>query len=112
MLAIISDLHLTDGTTGASADAGAFHGFSNRLCELAMQASWRADGCYRPIKQLDLLLLGDVFDLIDSNKWLAGDIRPWHDPQTREFGPKETRAHVTIGHHSRTFGSHHWLETN
>jgi len=84
MLAIISDLHLTDGTTGTSADAGAFHGFSNRLCELAMQASWRADGCYRPIKQLDLLLLGDVFDVIDSNKWLAGDIRPWHDPQTPE----------------------------
>jgi UDP-2,3-diacylglucosamine pyrophosphatase LpxH len=63
---------------------GVFHGFSNRLCELAMQASWRADGRYRPIKQLDLLLLGDVFDVIDSNKWLAGDIRPWQDPQTPE----------------------------
>ncbi len=58
MLAIISDLHLTDGTTGTNADPGTFHGFSNHLCELAMQASWRADGCYRPIKQLDLLPLG------------------------------------------------------
>ena len=79
MLAIISDLHLTDGTTGTKAAASAFHGFANRLSDLAMQASWRADGYYRPIKQLDLLLLGDVFDVIDSNKWLASDVRPWHD---------------------------------
>ncbi len=82
MLAIISDLHLTDGSTGTNVSPGAFQGFSHRLCEMAMQASWRADGCYRPIEQLDLLLLGDVFDVIDSNKWLANDVRPWDDANT------------------------------
>ncbi len=70
MLVIISDLHLTDGTSGETISAGAFRVFRQRLRDLAYDASKRADGTYRPIEEMDILLLGDVFDLIRSTKWL------------------------------------------
>lgn len=82
MLVIISDLHLTDGTVGHSIPAGAFHIFAHRLRDLAIAASHRQDGRYRPIERIDLLLLGDVLDLIRSAHWLAGDVRPWSDPRS------------------------------
>lgn len=83
MLVTISDLHLTDGSVGTSAASGAFQVFADRLQELAIAASWRADGSYRPIERLDLLLLGDVLDVIRSRRWTEQDrIRPWDDPRS------------------------------
>ena len=41
MLVIISDLHLTDGTSGETINAGAFRVFRERLSDLAYDASWR-----------------------------------------------------------------------
>ncbi len=85
MLVIISDLHLTDGTSGASLPAGAFEIFGERLRDLALSASYRADGSYQPIERLDLLLLGDVLDCIRSSRWPSAKVRPWDDPHTPEF---------------------------
>ncbi|HRQ39269.1 MAG TPA: hypothetical protein PLD25_15285 [Chloroflexota bacterium] len=91
MLVIISDLHLTDGTTGTTIGPGAFEDFRVRLQELACDASYQPDGQYKPIKSLDLLLLGDIFDIIRSTKWTdqkkgqTGYVRPWHDPQSALF---------------------------
>ena len=85
MLVIISDLHLTDGTSGASLPAGAFQIFAERLGDLAVAASYRSDGSYRPIERIDLLMLGDVLDCIRSAHWLAGTVRPWSDPHAPEF---------------------------
>jgi UDP-2,3-diacylglucosamine pyrophosphatase LpxH len=91
MLVIISDLHLTDGTSGATIKEGAFRIFRNRLRDLAYDASWRANGKYKPIETLDLLLLGDILDLLRSTHWLAeeegapGFARPWDDPQSQSF---------------------------
>jgi UDP-2,3-diacylglucosamine pyrophosphatase LpxH len=91
MLVIISDLHLTDGTSGATIKEGAFHIFRNRLRDLVYGASWRADGQYKPIERLDILLLGDILDLLRSTRWLAeeegtpGFARPWDDPQSQAF---------------------------
>ena len=82
MLAIISDLHLTDGTTGSSLPCGAIQLFVERLEDLAIGASWRADGSYRPIKRIDLILLGDFLDIIRSAHWLQSDVRPWDDPHS------------------------------
>lgn len=82
MLVVISDLHWNDGTAGAPLDAGALDLFSERLGDLAYRASWRADGTYRPIERIDLLLLGDVLDITGSARWLLGDARPWHDGQS------------------------------
>ncbi len=85
MLVIISDLHLTDGSTGASLTAEAFELFAERLQDLAVAASHRSDGRYRPLERVDVILLGDVFDCIRSARWPAGEVRPWHDPHTAPF---------------------------
>jgi UDP-2,3-diacylglucosamine pyrophosphatase LpxH len=79
MLVFISDLHLTDGTTGANIQPGAIHVLAERLRYTALRASWRADGTYRPIERIDLVLLGDVLDILRSERWLAVDVRPWDD---------------------------------
>ncbi|MEQ8787581.1 MAG: hypothetical protein RIC55_14855 [Pirellulaceae bacterium] len=79
MLVIISDLHLTDGTCSEDLSSGALRIFAGRLCDLAHRASWRTDGRYEPIDRIDLVLLGDVIDLVRSTRWLEGGVRPWHD---------------------------------
>lgn len=81
MLAILSDLHLTDGTTGQLLPPAAMDLLCDRLGDLAWRASWRSDGTYRPIERIDLVLLGDILDLISSRRWLAVPCRPWEDPQ-------------------------------
>lgn len=85
MLVFISDLHLADGTSGTNTHPNAFHIFAERLRYLATRASYRADGSYRPIDRLDLVLLGDTLDLIRSSRWLQGHVRPWSDPNAREL---------------------------
>lgn len=95
MLVIASDMHLTDGTTGATTSAGAFALFVERLRELALAASWRADGHYRPVEQIDLVLLGDTLDPIHSAQWNASPVRPWSDPDSPEF--LETVSQITAG---------------
>ena len=91
MLVIISDLHLTDGTSGETISAGAFRLFRNRLSDMAYDASWRDDGQYKPVEKMDLILLGDIFDLIRSTKWIAdgagnpSDVRPWDDVTSQPF---------------------------
>ena len=56
MLVIISDLHLTDGSSGSTISAGAFEVLSERLANLAWSASVRSDGAYRPVEQVDLVV--------------------------------------------------------
>ena len=86
MLVIISDTHLTDGTSGKTVKAGAFRVFRERLCELAYEASWRKDGTYEPIQELTLLLMGDIFDAIRSTKWLTTpNLRPWSNSDDPAF---------------------------
>ncbi len=79
MLVIISDLHLTDGTSDATLSPEAFFLFAERLRELATRAAWRADGQFRPLERIDVLLLGDILDVIHSKQWIDGTMRPWHD---------------------------------
>lgn len=88
MLVIISDTHLTDGSSGNTIRAGAFRLFAQELSDLAYDASKRADGRYRPIKELHLLLLGDILDVIRSTQWLNDSVRPWDDPQSGPFAKK------------------------
>ncbi|MGD9648565.1 MAG: hypothetical protein AB7U73_22835 [Pirellulales bacterium] len=85
MLVLISDLHLTDGSSGATISCGAFEIFAERLRELALAASRRADGRYQPIETIDVLLLGDVLDLIRSTRWTDQErVRPWSDLSSSE----------------------------
>ncbi|MBM3153081.1 MAG: hypothetical protein FJZ96_12920 [Chloroflexi bacterium] len=94
MLIIVSDLHLADGTCGRPISSAAFGLFTDRLNELAFNASWRSDATYRPVESIDILLLGDIFDPLHSTLWLERDIgepgfaRPWSDTQALEFAAK------------------------
>ena len=84
MLVIISDLHLSDNSFGRTIDAGACRMLHSMLLELAAQASWRADGCYRPLDRIDIVLLGDILDIIQSDFWIKNEVRPWPDPFSRK----------------------------
>jgi UDP-2,3-diacylglucosamine pyrophosphatase LpxH len=85
MLVIISDLHLSDGTTGETVGYGAFKIFRDALSDLAYGASRRRDGSYKPIEDLHLVLLGDILDIIRSTQWLADRVRPWSGSQSQPF---------------------------
>ncbi len=89
MLVVISDLHLTDGTTGSTIAADAFEIFAERVRDTAYRASWRSDGVYRPVEEIHLVLLGDIFDHLLSTRWLEEPegrrVHPWDDPQTDNF---------------------------
>jgi UDP-2,3-diacylglucosamine pyrophosphatase LpxH len=85
VLVIISDLHLTDGTSGETIHAGAFRAFRESLRELAYDASWRSDEEYVPIDRIDVVLLGDILDVIRSTKWCSApvEVRPWGNQNDR-----------------------------
>ena len=107
MLVVISDLHLTDGTSGETISPRAFRIFRQRLSDLAYDASWREDGKYKPIDGLDLILLGDIFDPIRSSRWIfdeAGrfsEVRPWDDPASQPFVDQIRRITRAILQHNR-----------
>jgi UDP-2,3-diacylglucosamine pyrophosphatase LpxH len=110
MLVIISDLHLKDGTSGTSITPDAFRIFAERLDSIAYRASWRADGTYRPIDVIDLVLLGDVFDHILSSRWHdteegdPGYVRPWHDPQSPALVAKiQEITRGALAHNAESF---------
>jgi len=93
MLVIISDLHLTDDTSGKTIRENAFGVFRERLRDMAFDASWRSDGKYKPIEKLDVLLLGDILDVIRSSRWIGAGIRPWNQPSDPLFS--KTVAEIT-----------------
>jgi UDP-2,3-diacylglucosamine pyrophosphatase LpxH len=68
MLVFLSDLHLTDGISGETISSGAFEKFTRHVKNLADSAG---------AKELEIVFLGDIFDLIRSDHWLTSTIRPW-----------------------------------
>lgn len=103
MLVVISDLHLTDGASGATISPTAFSIFADELQDLALNASKRADGRYRPVDVVDLVLLGDTLDVIRSSRWLStGPLRPWDDWQRPEYADLVTRITGDILRHNAT----------
>jgi UDP-2,3-diacylglucosamine pyrophosphatase LpxH len=94
MLIIISDIHLGDGTCGKSISSSGFHLFMDRIQEMAFNASWRSHGRYIPIKEIDILLMGDILDPLHSTAWLdkgigePGYVRPWTDYLALEFSAR------------------------
>ncbi len=66
MLAIISDLHFCDGTaTEKNVNPGAFALALREIYALATEVVRKKD---RPVR-IDLVLLGDVFDLLRTERW-------------------------------------------
>ena len=73
MLIFISDLHFVDGTAGEhNLSSRAFEYFFDDLAAIANKPS-------NKIKEIKLVLLGDIFDLLRTEKWFGYpvDERPW-----------------------------------
>jgi len=75
MLAVISDLHFTDATTGdLNVRSSAFRIWMDELCASATR---------QEATELCIVLLGDIFDLIRTEAWLdeSEQDRPWGSAQ-------------------------------
>lgn len=73
MLVFISDLHFVDGTAGEhNLSSRAFEYFFDDLAAIANKPS-------NKIKEIKLVFLGDIFDLLRTEKWFdyPVDERPW-----------------------------------
>jgi UDP-2,3-diacylglucosamine pyrophosphatase LpxH len=109
MLVIISDLHLSDGSSGETVHQGTLRVFRERLRALAYAASWRADGRYRPIEAFDIVLLGDILDVLRSSKWFeetvgnSSQVRPWNACTTEPFVTKIQKITEGILAHNEVF---------
>ncbi len=87
MLVFISDLHLTDGGYKESRKPGsletlnprAFLKFTTYLEPIVERALKDSDD-----KEVEIVLLGDIIDIIRSETWLQTDIRPWSDRDSRD----------------------------
>ena len=83
MLIFISDIHLTDGTSGETINSGAFEKFVLYLEDMADTAQ---------AEELEIVLLGDIFDIIRSDYWLRSGIWPWsgdHEKDGKGKGLKD-----------------------
>lgn len=79
MIAILSDLHITDGSTARNVDPGAFELLKEEILVNARK---------KKATEVHVVLLGDIFDLVRTDYWSATvpyDRRPWNgtiDPAT------------------------------
>lgn len=76
MIVVISDLHLTDESTSVNVNGNAFGLLAKDIEYIARYA-----------EEIKIILLGDIFDLVQTNKWcmLPEEKRPWNgklDPNT------------------------------
>lgn len=82
MLVVISDLHLNDGTVCTATDSHAaeifFLELSNQI-EAAGHRCLEGQNCYKPVEEIDIVMLGDILDIIRSERWLTDNVRPWDD---------------------------------
>lgn len=76
MLVFLSDVHLTDGTSGQTIKPTAFRVVAESVKKLA--------GTVEPLKEIKVVLLGDIFDVIRSSKWLEKEVRPWDRPSEKQ----------------------------
>lgn len=82
MLVFLSDVHLTDGSSGTTINPAAFEKFCRILHDVIGRGRERTD--QKPIEKVEIVLLGDIFDVIRSDLWLRdknaepeNPIRPW-----------------------------------
>lgn len=108
MLVILSDLHLTDGSTCETINAGAFRQFTQALATLVESACWRlkpgrSTGVFEPLAQVDILLLGDILDVMRSGHWLQTRCRPWDAPE-RLLPDVTTITRRILAHNAEALG--------
>ena len=82
MLVIVSDFHFSDGTA-----VPANWNVNARAIELLLRDVYR-QAARKQVKELYLVLLGDMFDTLRSEVWLDAPLadRPWGNPRALEVG--------------------------
>jgi UDP-2,3-diacylglucosamine pyrophosphatase LpxH len=75
MLILVSDLHLSDGTTSNNVNAEAFR-ILHKEIEVAASEN--------EAEEVHLVLLGDIFDLVRTSHWTA-KVKPEEHPWNGEF---------------------------
>lgn len=89
MLVVISDLHLTDGTSGETISADAFRVFYEDIKTLVHEASFQKSPegrIFKPVDRCDIVMNGDVLDVIRSDLWRHEDrLKPWSNTGSDVF---------------------------
>lgn len=103
MQVFISDIHLTDGTSGATIKPRAFELLWNNLQKLISDVG--------NTTELKVVLLGDIFDVIRSTKWLDHELnpsssRPWDNKGSAQEAMVENIVNSIIATNQSTLG---WL---
>lgn len=101
MLVVISDLHLNDGTVCTATDEHAAEIFFMELEDQIEAAGYRPDGTHVPVTEIDIVMLGDIFDIIRSELWLGTAVRPWDKVQ--KYAPVATQIVKNIIKNNRGF---------
>ena len=104
MLVVISDVHLNDGTVCTSTEAAAAELFFNEIKDQLVSAGHREDGTYRRVEHVDVLMLGDIFDFIRSERWLDVPAKPWDSVET--YAPIVEEVCDAIIEENKEFLSH------
>jgi len=76
MIVVTANWGLGDGSLAAAPAASLPGLLSGELHRAALRSGFRRDGRYRPIESVGLVLAGDTFDGLVSDRWLDG-VRPW-----------------------------------
>lgn len=76
MLVATANWGLGDGSLAAAPDPSLPGRLASEVHRAALRAGFRHDGRYRPIARLGLVLAGDTFDGLVSDRWLD-EVRPW-----------------------------------
>jgi len=73
MLVLLSDIHLTDKSSGKTIGSKAFRKFTESIEDMAVSPDAKIDN-------IEVVFLGDILDVIRCDNWLASTkIRPWSD---------------------------------
>ena len=94
MLVFLSDVHLTDGSSGTQIAPRAFKKFCDLLVNII------GDPSQTKIHQVEVVLLGDIFDVIRSDLWLRDankidhPIRPWSAPTDKDSADWDLQMYV------------------
>lgn len=97
VIVVSSNWLISDGSLVPAPPRREVEPLFRELARLACLAGVGADGSYRPIERIDVVLAGDTFDGLTSRRWL-GRVRPWHaGAARREFAEEILRAAFRCG---------------
>ena len=98
MLVVTANWAIPDGNLSAPPPRGLFERLFADVRRVAARAGFRRDGRYRPIERVVIVLAGDTFDCLVSDRWL-GDVRPWE--RRREAAARQTDLFRAAWRHAR-----------